>query len=114
MDRTELDRLVVGISAFTKSEPGWPPLARFKVPLVTARHNLSDVCLAEVLGDWASFRRFFGFSAHEPTLERTAFVRFPAELVRRGLDRTLFAAISCQLDHGGFMGRTGTLVGHLL
>ena len=47
---------------------------------------------------------------HEPTPERTAFVRFRAELVRRGLDRTLFEAITRQLDQRGVVVRTGTLV----
>ena len=40
--------------------------------------------LAEALDDRASFRRFCGFAAHEPTPERTAFVRFRRELVRAG------------------------------
>ena len=66
--------------------------------------------LAEALYDRASFRRFCGFAAHEPTPERTAFVHFRAELVRRGLDRTLFEAVTRQLDGLGAVVRTGTLV----
>lgn len=66
--------------------------------------------LAESLDDRASFRRFCGFTAHEPTPERTAFVRFRAELVRRGLDRVLFETITRQLDRHGVVVRTGTLV----
>jgi IS5 family transposase len=46
----------------------------------------------------------------EPTPERTAFVRFRAELVRSSLDRRLFAAITRQLDAKGVAVRTGTLV----
>ncbi|MBL6458958.1 transposase, partial [Belnapia sp. T6] len=60
--------------------------------------------------DRASFRRFCGFAAHEPTPERTAFVRFRRELVRRGLDRVLFEAVPRQLKAKGVMVRTGTLV----
>ena len=59
---------------------------------------------------WTTAPAFAGFAAHEPTPERTAFVRLRAELVRRGLDRTLFEAITRQLDSHGVVVRTGTLV----
>ena len=81
---TELDRLLAGISASPKGEPGWPPLALFRALLLATWHDLSDVHLAAALDDRASFRRFCGFAAHEQTPERTAFVRFRAELVCRG------------------------------
>src|SRR3954449_220835 len=110
VDWAELDRLLSGLSASAKGEPGWPPLALFKALLLATRHDLSDVRLAEALDDRASFRRFCGFAAHEPTPERTAFVRFRAELARRGLDRTLFESITRQLDQRGVVVRTGTLV----
>jgi len=67
------------------------------------------VRLAEALEDRASFRRFCGFAAHEATPERTAFVRFRRELVRRGLDRALFEAVTRQLETKGVVVRTGTL-----
>jgi IS5 family transposase len=85
-------------------------LALFRALLLAAWHDLSDVRLAEALDDRASFRRFCGFAAHEPTPERTALVRFRAGLVRRGLDRALFMAITRQLDRRGLVVRTGTLV----
>src|SRR5690242_12532868 len=84
--------------------------ALFKAVLLAVWYDLADVKLAEALDDRASFRRFCGFAAHEPTPERTAFVRLRAELVRRGLDRTLFEAITRQLDSHGVVVRTGTLV----
>ena len=110
VDWTEVDRLLAGISAAAKGEPGWPPLALFRALLLATWHDLSDVRLAEALDDRASFRRFCGFAASEPTPERTAFVRFRAELVRRGLDRSLFEAVTRQLDARGVVVRTGTLV----
>lgn len=110
VDWIALDRLLVCISALAKGEPGWPPLALFRALLLATWHDLSDVRLAEALDDRASFRRFCGFAAHEPTPERTAFVRFRAELVRRGLDRSLFDAVTHQLEAKGVMVRTGTLV----
>lgn len=110
VDWIALDRLLVCISASAKGEPGWPPLALFRALLLATWHDLSDVRLAEALDDRASFRRFCGFAAHEPTPERTAFVRFRAELVRRGLDRSLFDAVTHQLEGKGVMVRTGTLV----
>jgi IS5 family transposase len=60
-----------------------------------------------------SFRReagFCGFSVSEATPERTAFVRFRGELVRRGLDGKLFLAVVRQLEGQGLVVRTGTLV----
>ena len=110
LDWAEIDRHLVGISAALKGEPGWPPLALFRGLLLATWHDLSDIKLAEALDDRASFRRFCGFAAHEPTPERTAFVRFRRELVRRGLDRALFEAVTRQLEAKGVAVRTGTLV----
>jgi len=106
----EVDRRLVGIYAAAKDEHGWRPLALFRAMLLAVWHDLSDVKLAEALADRASFRRFCGFSACEPTPERTAFVRFRAELIGRGLDRVLFEAITRQLEAKGVAVRTGTLV----
>ncbi|WP_245624382.1 transposase [Belnapia moabensis] len=89
-----------------KSEPGWLPLALFRAMLLPAWHDLSDVRLAESLDDRASFRRFCGFAAHEPTPERTAYVRFRWKLVHRGLDRMLFETVTRQLEAKGVMVRT--------
>jgi transposase, IS5 family len=110
LDWGEIDRALVGVSAAAKGEPGWPPLALFRGLLLATWHDLSDVRLAEALDDRTSFRRFCGFAAHEPTPERTAFVRFRRALVARRLDRALFAAVTRQLEAKGVMVRTGTLV----
>ena len=110
LDWSEIDRHLAGISAAVKGEPGWPPLALFRGLLLATWHDLSDVRLAEALDDRDSFRRFCGFAAHEPTPERTTFVRFRRELVRRGLDRVLFEAVTRQLETKGVIVRTGTLV----
>jgi IS5 family transposase len=66
--------------------------------LLATRHELSDVKLAEALDERMSSRRFCGFAAHELTPERTAVVRFRRELVRRGLDRVLFDAVTRQVE----------------
>jgi transposase, IS5 family len=110
IDWIEIDRRLVEIYAAAKGEPAWPPLALFRALLLAIWHDLSDVKLAEALEDRASFRRFCGFSATEATPERTAFVRFRAELVRRGLDRALFEAVTRQLEAKGVAVGTGTLV----
>jgi IS5 family transposase len=110
LDWSGIDRALAGISAAAKGELGWPPLALFQALLLATWYDLSDVRLAEALDDRASFRRFCGFAAHEPTPERTAFVRFRRELVHRGLDRALFEAVTRQLEAKGVMVRTGTLV----
>jgi IS5 family transposase len=110
VDWTEIDRMLVGVSAAAKGELGWPPLALFRALLLATWHDLSDVRLAEALDDRTSFRRFCGFAAHEPTPERTAFVRFRRVLVRLDLDRALFEAVTRQLDASGVVVRCGTLV----
>lgn len=110
IDWAEIDRHLAGIYPAAKGEPAWPPLALFRALLLAIWHDLSDVKLAEALEDRASFRRFCGFSATEPTPERTAFVRFRAELVGQSLDRALFEAVTRQLEAKGVAVRTGTLV----
>jgi IS5 family transposase len=110
LDWTQIDCQFDGIYSSARGEAGWPPLSLFKAMLLAIWYDLSDVKLEEALADRTSFRRFCGFSANEPTPERTAFVRFRAELVKRGLDRSLFQAITTQLKAKGVAVRTGTLV----
>jgi len=93
-----------------KGEQAWPPLAMFKALLLSIWYDLSDVKLAEALDDRASFRRFCGFSGTETTPERTAFVRFRKELAARGLDASLFDAVTDQLKARAITVKTGTLV----
>ena len=51
VDWSELDGLLAGISAAAKGELGWPPLALFRALLLATWHDLSDVRLAEALGE---------------------------------------------------------------
>ena len=110
IDWAAVDQDLSPTYASAKGEQSWPPLALFKALLLAVWYDLSDVKLAEALEDRASFRRFCGFASHEPTPERTAFVRFRRELVTRSLDRVLFEAVTSQLDAKGMIVRTGTLV----
>jgi transposase, IS5 family len=110
IDWTALEAQFSGIYAAGRGEPGWPPLALFRALLLGLWHDLSDVKLAEALDDRASFRRFCGFSGSEATPERTAFVRFRRELVKRRLDQPLFRAVVRQLEARGLVVKTGTLV----
>jgi IS5 family transposase len=110
LDRAPIERLLQDIHAAAKGEPAWPPLALFKALLLGLWHDLSDVALAEALDDRASFRRISRFATSEATPERTAFVRFRRELVARGLDGRLFAAVLRQIKTRGVAVRTGTLV----
>lgn len=97
LDWSVIGHQLDGISSAAKGEPAWPPLALFKAVLIAVWYDLSDVKLAEALDDRASFRRFCGFSADEPTPERTAFVRFRRQLVSRELDKSLFDEVTHQL-----------------
>ena len=101
-----LDRLYPAV----KGEPAWPPLAMFKALLLAVWYDLSDVKLAEALDDRASFRRYCGFSGHEATPERTAFVRYRKLLIAHGLDRALFDVVTAQLKAKAIKVKIGTLV----
>jgi len=98
------------VYASAKGEAAWPPLSLFKALLLSIWYDLSDVKLAEMMDDRASFRRFCGFAGSEPTPERTAFVRFRKVLVARGLDRLLFEQVTTQLKAKAITVKTGTLV----
>ena len=65
VDWAEIERLLAGMSAASKGEPGWPPPALFRALLLATWHDLSDVRLAEALDDRASFRRFCGWPCQE-------------------------------------------------
>ena len=94
IDWAEVDRQLKSIYASARGEKAWPPLALFKALMLSIWYDLSDVKLAEAVEDRTSFRRFCGFASDEPTPERTAFVRFRQELLKRDLDRVLFAAVT--------------------
>jgi len=81
IDWAPVERRLAVIVCAAKGEPAWPPLAVLRALLIAVWYDLSDVKLAEALDDRASFRRFCGFSASEPTPERTAFVRFRKVLI---------------------------------
>jgi IS5 family transposase len=110
IDWAPVEHHLAVISCAAKGEPAWPPLALFRAMLVAVWYDLSDVKLAEALDDRASFRRFCGFSASEPTPERTAFVRFRKALIAHGLDKSLFEEITGQLKAKAVLVKTGTLV----
>ena len=110
IDWPPIEALLSDIHAAAKGEPAWPPLAVFKATLIAVWYDLSDVKLAEALEDRASFRRFCGFSSHESTPERTAFVRLRKALIELGLDKVLFEAVTGQLKAKAVRVKTGTLV----
>jgi len=110
IDWSAVERALADVSSAAKGEPAWPPLALFKATLLAVWYDLSDVKLAEALDDRSSFRRFCGFSSHEATPERTAFVRFRKALAARELDKRLFDAITLQLKAKAIRVKAGTLV----
>ena len=110
IDWSEADWLMADISSAAKGEQGWPPVCLLKALLLARWYNLSDVKLAEALDDRASFRRFCGFSRSEATPERSAFVRFRRELVRRDLGERLFETVTAQLCERHVVVKQGTLV----
>ncbi|MFS3137790.1 transposase, partial [Gluconacetobacter sacchari] len=110
IDWQPIAALLAPLYAAPKGEAAWPPLTMFRAMLLAVWYDLSDVKLAEALDDRISFRRFCGFSAHEPAPERTAFVRFRRELATRSLDRALFEAVTGQLKARAIRIKAGTIV----
>ncbi|TWB03068.1 IS5 family transposase [Gluconacetobacter diazotrophicus] len=110
IDWKPIGEMLAPLYPATKGEPAWPPLSMFRAMLLAVWYDLSDVKLAEALDDRASFRRFCGFSPHEPTPERTVFVRFRRLLVSRSLDQSLFESITAQLKARAIRIKTGTIV----
>jgi IS5 family transposase len=109
IDWSEIDSQLVDIYAAPRGEHGWPPLALFRAVLLAVWHDLSDVKLAEALGDRVSFRRFC--ASRLPSRRRNVLRScVSAELVGRGLDRALFETITRQLSAKSVAVRTGTLV----
>ena len=90
--------------------PGYPALSMFKALLLQQWYGLSDPGLEEALLDRLSFRRFCGFSLDDATPDETTFVRFRAALAEAGLTEKLLAEVNRQLDKGGVILKTGTLV----
>ena len=93
-----------------KGEPAWPLVAMSRALLLSIWYDLYHVKLSAALDDRASFRRFCWFSAHEPTPERTAFVRFRRLLVAHKLERALFETVKAQLKAKAVTVKTVTLV----
>jgi transposase, IS5 family len=110
IDWMPAERALASLYPSAAGEKAWPPLAMFKAFLLATWHDLSDLRLAEALEDRASFRRFCGFARDEDTPERTAFVRFRRLLVAHGLDKSLFEAVTRDLEKKGACVRKGTLI----
>jgi IS5 family transposase len=110
IDWLPIEQLLSDVYSAAKGKPAWPPLSLFKAMLLAVWYDLSDVKLAEALDDRASFRRFCGFSAHEPTPERTALVRLRKVLIAGGLDKSLFVMVTRQLQTKAIVVKSGTLV----
>jgi transposase, IS5 family len=110
IDRSSLDRHLAEIYAAPKGEFAWPPLVLLRALLLVVWYDLSDGKLAKALEDRASLRRFCGFSLHEATPERTAFVRFRRGLVLHGLDKILFEEMTRKLKAQAVTVKTGTVM----
>jgi len=62
IDLASVAALLDQLYSAAKGEHACPPLAMFKALLLSIWYDLSDVKLAEALGDRASLRRFCGLS----------------------------------------------------
>jgi transposase, IS5 family len=99
IDWTDVARGLGDIYTAAKGQPGWPLVALFRALLLATWYDLSDVKLAEALADRASFRRFCGFSATEPTPERCQARHSAQSGIRGHVDAdTLSAALEQSAD----------------
>lgn len=110
IDWTELEARCAAVAAASGEGFAWPPLALFRALLLASWHDLSESQLAYALEDRASFRRFCGFAATEPTPDGGTLIRFRAELIGRDLERFLYALVGRQFEAKGVTVRMGAMV----
>lgn len=91
-------------------ELAYPPLVMFKVMLLQVWYGLSDPQMENALDDRLSFGRFAGLSLEDEIPDHSTIWRFRERLAQSGLDETLLAEVSSQLDQAGFVVKKGTLI----
>jgi IS5 family transposase len=109
-DWSALERQLAPIYAARTGRPSYPPLCLFKALLLQQWYGLSDPALEEALADRLSFRRFVGLAASEGTPDHSTLSRFRKALRITGLDQALMDEIGRQLEAGGLVVKTGTLL----
>jgi len=111
VDWAPFERLLAPLRpSSAKGEPGYPPLALFKVSLLQRWHDLSDEAMEAALWHRLDFLRFAGFSVEDETPDHTTIWRFRERLSRGGLAEALFAELARQLEAAGCMVKQGAMV----
>lgn len=107
---SRIEAIVSVVHSAETGRPPYAPLSMVKALLLQQWYGLSDPGLEEALMDRVSFRRFCGFALDVNAPDETTLCRFRNALKTAGLGEALFAEISRQLETGGFIVKSGTLI----
>lgn len=110
LDWSRLEALLRPVRSGEVGRPPYAALAMFRALLLQQWYGLSDPGLEESLQDRVSFRRFCGFALDEASPDETTICRFRNALKEAGLGEALFAEVARQLEAGGYMVKSGTLI----
>jgi transposase, IS5 family len=111
IDWREVEELLKGLrGASPTGAPSYPALPLLKAAVLQRWYGLSDPAMEEALADRLSFRRFVGLSLSESVPDHSTLWRFREELGKSGLADKVFAAITRQIEKGGFVLKQGTLI----
>lgn len=110
VDWAALARLLDPIHRSARGEASYPPLVMFKALLLQTWHGLTDPGLEAALSDRLSFMRFCGLSLEDRTPDHSTIWRFREALGAAGLIEQCMAEVGRQLERGGVVLRTGTLI----
>lgn len=105
LDWSSIEKSLKGMHVNEENPKGGPKaynnLSMFKAILLGQWHSLSDPALEEALQVRLDFMMFTGFELGEDVPDETTLCRFRNNLIKRGLDKTLFKQVNRQLENHG-------------
>jgi len=90
--------------------PPFDPVSMFKVLILQAQHNLSDVRMEFMIRDRLSWMRFLGFNLGGPTPDENTIRLFRNKLTETGALRRVMKAFDWQLHKKGYIPMSGQIV----
>ena len=105
--------LVEGLGYGDGSKGGRPPfdpVSMFKVLIVQAQHNLSDVKMEFMIRDRLSWMRFFGFDLGGRMPDENTIRHFRNRMIETGTLKRVMKAFDWQLHKKGYIPMSGQLI----